>query len=99
MPLLIFLKQPNRAIAVKGDEKSMSRKFFLGMGQDYAMQFEKLDGGAVLIIKDNVSHIEEISEEEIKKQKAEYEKKLKQERQRSGQLISPNLIFPRGGRN
>jgi|GEM_PF-2788219 len=96
MPLLIFLKQPNRAIAVKGDRKLLDEGTLLKFDKVLATWFEKIDGGSVLIIKDNISHIEEISEEELKKQKAEYEKKLKQERQRSGQLVSPNLIFPRG---
>jgi len=96
MPLLIFLKQPNRAIAVKGDVDVLRKMERAELGGAKSIIYDKLDGGSVLVFRDNISHIEEISEAEIKKQKAEYEKRLKQERQRSGQLISPNLIFPRG---
>ena len=98
MPLLIFLKQPNRAIAVKDKENLFDIKK-INFDNVFAMRFDKLDGGSVLIIKDNISHIEEISEKEIKRQKAEYERRLKQQRQRNGQLVTPNLVIPRGSRN
>jgi len=98
MPLLIFLKQPNRAIAVKGEEKDLTKIGLLKDDLSY-FTFKTLKDKPIVVSKDDVAYIELISEEEIKKQQAEYEKRLKQERQKSGQLVSPNLIFPRGNRN
>jgi len=95
MPLLIFLKQPNRAIAVKGDSLSLDEEVLRSSAKVFTIRFETIEGKNVLIARDNISHIEEISVEEIKKQKVEYEKRLKQKRQQNGQLLSPNLIFPR----
>jgi len=93
MPLLIFLKQPNRAIAVKGEEKDLIE---IGTkNEDFNFfNFRTLKNKPIVISKDDVAYIELVSEEELKKQKTEYENRLKQERQRSGQLVHPNFLFP-----
>jgi len=96
MPLIVFLKQPNRAIAVKGDLKDLRRMERAELGGAKSIIFEKFNKGSALFFKDNISHIEEISEEELKKQRAEYEKKLKQ---RNGQLVTPDLLIPKRSKN
>lgn len=93
MALLIFLKRPNRAIAVKGDRAFLDTKVEEEQGN--FSWFVELDGGPVFIQMGNIAYIEEVAEKELRKRKKEYENKLKQKQQQQGKLTIPNMTFPK----
>jgi len=93
MPLIVYLKEADRAVIVKGDGEDLRKEILPNFGTKSCFLFETIDKIAVLVAKDSISHIEEISEKELKRRKAEYEKQMKLQKQRNGQISMPNLII------
>ena len=96
MALLIFMKQPARAIAVKGDRKFLDTKVEQERGN--FSWFQQLDSGPVFIQMTNIAYIEEVAEKELRRRKKEYENKMKLQQQQGQQsnFTIPNMLFPKG---
>jgi len=92
MALLIFLKQPDRALAVEGDRKILDKTDFK---KTFFLKCQTLEGNSVFIATDNIAYIQEISKEKLIKQKEAFDKKQKQQQQQQGKITIPNMSFPK----
>jgi len=95
MALLIFLKQPDRAIAVEGNNETLVKELEPLFNEQSAFLLKTIKGDPVLIPTDNISYIEEITEKEMKRRKEAFEKKQKQQQQQQGKLTIPTMSFPK----
>lgn len=99
MALLIFLKQPNRAIAVEANKKDIIKEFGIRFDKHSTFIFKTIEGNSILVPKDSIAYIQEISKEKLKKQLKDIEKKRKQQeeqqKQQGSNLLIPSLRFPK----
>lgn len=98
MALLIFLKQPDRAIAAEGDRKILDKMAIskdINLKNVFALEVKTLEGTTVFIATDNIAYIQEISKEKLLKQKEDFEKKQKQQQQQGSKITIPNMSFPK----
>ena len=93
MALLIFLKQPNTAIAVDGDNKLVEKA---DLRKVFALKAQTLEGNTIFIATDNIAYIQEISKEKLIKQKKDFENKQKQQQQQGNKILRPNFTIPPG---
>jgi len=91
MALLIFLKQPNTAIAVEGDNKLVEKA---DLRKVFALKAQTLEGNTTFIATDNIAYIQEISKEKLLKRKQAYEQKQKQQQQQGNKILTPNFTIP-----
>jgi len=94
MPLIVYLKETDKAVIVKGDGEDLRKEILPQFEKKSCFLFETIDKIAVLVAKDSISRIEEISEKELMRRKAEYEKQMKQQQQRNGQIVMPSFKIP-----
>ena len=93
MALLIFLKQPNTAIAVDGDNKLIEKA---DLRKVFALKAQTLEGNTIFIATDNIAYIQEISKEKLIKQKKDFENKQQQQQQQGNKILRPNFTIPQG---
>jgi len=93
MALLIFLKQPNTAIAVDGDNKLIEKA---DLRKVFALKAQTLEGNTIFIATDNIAYVQEISKEKLIKQKKDFENKQQQQQQRGNKILRPNFTIPQG---
>ena len=93
MALLIFLKQPNQAIAVEGDNKLVEKS---DLRKVFALKAQTLEGNTTFIATDNIAYVQEISKEKLLKQKASFDKKQQQQQRQGNKIITPNFTIPSG---
>jgi len=91
MALLIFLKQPNTAIAVEGDNKLVEKA---DLRKVFALKAQTLEGNTTFIATDNIAYVQEISKEKLLKQKASFDRNQQQQRQQGNKIITPNFTIP-----
>ena len=89
MALLIFLKQPDRALAVEGDRKILDKTDFKKV---FFLKVQTLEGNSVFIATDNIAYIQEISKEKLLKQKKAFDKQKQQ--QQGGNILTPDFRIP-----
>ena len=95
MPLIVYLKQPERVIATKGNEKQLSGAIKEDFNKNAVVVFETIKGDTILVNLSSVSYIEAITDKELKKRQEEFKRRQKLTQQRDGQITTPNLIFPK----
>jgi len=95
MALLIFLKQPDRAIAAESNKKDIMKELGIQFDKHSTFIFRTLEGNSILVPKDSISYIQEISKEKLIKQKEAFDKKQKQQQQQQGKLTIPTMSFPK----
>ena len=93
MALLIFLKQPNTAIAVDGDNKLIEKA---DLRKVFALKAQTLEGNTIFIATDNIAYVQEISKEKLIKQKKDFENKQQRQQQQGSKIIRPNFTIPQG---
>jgi len=93
MALLIFLKQPNTAIAVDGDNKLIEKA---DLRKVFALKAQTLEGNTIFIATDNIAYVQEISKEKLIKQKKDFDKKQQQQQQQGNKILRPNFTIPQG---
>ena len=93
MALLIFLKQPNTAIAVDGDNKLVEKA---DLRKVFALKAQTLEGNTIFIATDNIAYVQEISKEKLIKQKKDFENKQQQQQQQGNKILRPNFTIPQG---
>ena len=93
MALLIFLKQPNTAIAVDGDNKLVEKA---DLRKVFALKARTLEGNTIFIATDNIAYVQEISKEKLIKQKKDFENKQQQQQQQGNKILRPNFTIPQG---
>jgi len=93
MALLIFLKQPNTAIAVDGDNKLIEKA---DLRKVFALKAQTLEGNTIFIATDNIAYVQEISKEKLIKQKKDFENKQQQQQQQGNKILRPNFTIPQG---
>lgn len=97
MALIFFLKKADKAIVAHGDIDTLTNDI-QGKWKDVdCFLLHSIDDIYVLVAKDNISHVEVISEKELKRRKAAYEAEKKKMEQGQGKIVMPNMQFP-GGR-
>ena len=94
MPLLICLKEPRINLIVAGEIKEDSEKEWDAIFSNGVLMLKNTEGTAVLVPlwkESNIAFIQEVTEEELEKQRGEFEK------QKDGSRISkPEFLFPGG---
>jgi len=93
MALLIFLKQPNTAIAVDGDNKLVEKA---DLRKVFALKARTLEGNTIFIATDNIAYVQEISKEKLIKQKKDFENKQQRQQQQGNKILRPNFTIPQG---
>ena len=92
MALLIFLKQPNQAIAIEGDNKLVEKA---DLRKVFALKAQTLEGNTIFIATDNIAYVQEISKEKLIKRKKDFENKQRQQQQQQGnKILTPNFTIP-----
>jgi hypothetical protein len=94
MALLIFLKQPNRAIAVESNKKNIIKELGIRFNKHSTFIFKTIEGNSILVPKDSIAYVQEISKEKLIKQKKDFDQKQKQQ-QKGSNLLVPNMTFPK----
>lgn len=92
MALLIFLKRPDRAIAIEGDNKTIDKIDFKKV---FFLKVQTFEGNTTFIATNNIAYIQEISKEKLIKQKKDFEQKQKQQQKGGNLLTFPNMRFPK----
>jgi len=94
MPLLICLKEPRINLIVAGEIKEDSEKEWDAIFSNGVLMLKSMEGTALLVPlwkESNIAFIQEVAEEELEKQREEFEK------QKEGSRISkPEFLFPGG---
>jgi hypothetical protein len=95
MALIIYLKEQNKAIVVNGNGEALKLKIQSQLETKDWVLFRMTEGTDALVASKSISHIEEITEKELKRRKDAYEAEMKRNKQRQGIITNPNLIIPR----
>ena len=95
MALIIYLKQPERVIAAKGDKDQLAGAIKEDYNRHEVVTFETIKGDTILVNLASVSYIEAITDKELKKRQEDHRKRQNQEKQKQGQIIRPNFLIPK----
>jgi len=95
MPLIVFLKQPERVIATKGDKDQLVGSIKEDFNKNSVVAFETIKGDTILVNLASVSYIEAITDKELKRRQEDHRKRQNQEKQKEGQIIRPNFLIPK----
>lgn len=96
MPILICLKNPSINLIVEGEIKDDSEKSWDEIFHNQVLMTKTLQGHNVLVPllqECNIAFMQEVTQEEVDKQKEEAEK-----RKQGSTITKPQFIFPQGRR-